>query len=323
MYVLLIVRYYLKLFIFQIIMNIKHLVIGGGGPAGVLMYGALKHLNNNNIWNLQNIQSIYSTSIGSMLATILLLNLEWNLIDDYLINRPWDKLFDKYSNNILNINNNIGFVNSDIFYEILDPLFKCANIDKNITLLEFYNLNKVNLNIFTTNINNIELISTQLNYKTYPDLNLITAISMSSSFPILFTPIFYQDKCFIDGGMINNYPVKNCIKDNNCDEKEILSFCTNGLLNYNNIILNNKDSKLTDLTLLLITKLVRHAQYHNELSKYCIIVDKMIDDFDEWYDVINNKDKRLFLINKGVNYAEDFLNNLDKLDKLDKLDNNN
>ena len=262
-------------------MIIKHLVISGGGPAGVLMYGGLKHLQINKFWNLQNIQSIYCTSIGSILATILLLNLDWKVVDDYLIERPWNKLFDKYSNNILNINNNIGFINSDIFYEIVEPLFKCANIDKNITLLEFYNLNKVNLNIFTTNINNIELTSTQLNYNTYPDLKLVTAISMSSCFPIIFTPIFYQDKCFIDGGLINNYPLKNCINDYNCAQDEILSFCTDGLLNHNNLLLNNKDSKLTDLTLLLITKLVRQVQQHNKLSKYCIVVDKMIDDFDK------------------------------------------
>ena len=42
-------------------MIIKHLVISGGGPAGVLMYGGLKHLHINKVCNLQNIQSIYCT----------------------------------------------------------------------------------------------------------------------------------------------------------------------------------------------------------------------------------------------------------------------
>ena len=301
-------------------MIIKHLVISGGGPAGVLMYGGLKHLHINNFWNLKNIQSIYCTSIGSILATMLLLNLEWKIVDDYLIERPWNKLFDKYSNNILNINNNAGFINSDIFNDIVEPLFKCADINKNITLLEFYNLNKVNLNIFTTNINDIELSSTQLNYTSHPHLELITAISMSCCFPIIFTPIFYQDKCFIDGGLVNNYPISNCINDYGCTEDEILSFCTDGSINHKNLILNNKDSKLTDLTLLLLTKLIRQVQQHHKISKNCVVVDKMIDDFNDWYTMINSQEKRMFLIQKGINYAQDFL---DKLDDEDKKPNKN
>ena len=97
----------------------------------------------------------------------------------------------------------------------------------------------------------------QLNYKTYPELKVISAICMSSSFPLVFTPIFYQDKCFVDGGLINNYPLNNCLLDNNCDENEILSLCTDGMLNNKNLQLNNKDSKLTDLILLVINKLIR------------------------------------------------------------------
>lgn len=288
-------------------MNIKHLVISGGGPAGLIMFGALKHLNENNIWRLKNIESIYCTSIGSLLGTILLLNLDLNVVNSYLIERPWDKLFHKYSNNIFNINNNMGYIDSNIFYEIVNPLFKCANIDTNITLLEFYNKNKVKLNIFTTNINEDTLCTEQLNYKTYPELKVISAICMSSSFPLVFTPIFYQDKCFVDGGLINNYPLNNCLLDNNCDENEILSLCTDGMLNNKNLQLNNKDSKLTDLTLLVINKLIRQVQYTNKKSKYCIVIDKMITDFDYWYDSINNGNKRNLLIQNGVKYSEDFL----------------
>lgn len=288
-------------------MNIKHLVISGGGPAGLIMFGALKHLNENNIWSLKNIESIYCTSIGSLLGTILLLNLDLNVVNNYLIERPWDKLFHKYSNNIFNINNNMGYIDSNIFYDIVNPLFKCANIDTNITLLEFYNKNKVKLNIFTTNINEATLSTEQLNYKTYPELKVISAICMSSCFPIVFTPIFYQDKCFLDGGLINNYPLNNCLLDNNCDENEILSVCTDGMLNNKNLQLNNKDSKLTDLTLLVINKLVKQAQYTNKKSKYCIVIDKMITDFDYWYDSINNENKRNLLIQNGVKYSEEFL----------------
>ena len=39
-------------------MTIKHLVLGGGGAAGFTIYGALKYLDENNYFNIRNIESI-------------------------------------------------------------------------------------------------------------------------------------------------------------------------------------------------------------------------------------------------------------------------
>ena len=47
---------------------IKHIVINGGGPSGLLSYGALKYLFENDFVNIENIKSIYGTSIGEYLA---------------------------------------------------------------------------------------------------------------------------------------------------------------------------------------------------------------------------------------------------------------
>ena len=51
-------------------MTIKHLVFSGGGPAGLVLYGAAKQLNNV-YWNLKNIESIYGTSIGAYIGIII------------------------------------------------------------------------------------------------------------------------------------------------------------------------------------------------------------------------------------------------------------
>ena len=46
---------------------IKHLVLCGGGPIGLVEYGALKYLTNNNIINHSTIESIYATSMHLVL----------------------------------------------------------------------------------------------------------------------------------------------------------------------------------------------------------------------------------------------------------------
>ena len=73
-------------------MTIKHIVLCGGGPVGLVSYGAIKKLMNNNIIIYENIKSIYSTSIGCFIAFIFMLNLKLDWIDDYIIKRPWENL---------------------------------------------------------------------------------------------------------------------------------------------------------------------------------------------------------------------------------------
>ena len=38
---------------------IKHIVLSGGGPSGLLTYGAIRHLAKEGFWQLKNIKSIY------------------------------------------------------------------------------------------------------------------------------------------------------------------------------------------------------------------------------------------------------------------------
>ena len=53
------------------IMNIKHLIIPSGGPTGFVMYGALRQLAKENVWNIENIESIYGCSVGSLIGAII------------------------------------------------------------------------------------------------------------------------------------------------------------------------------------------------------------------------------------------------------------
>ena len=72
---------------------IKHIVINGGGPSGLLSYGALRYLFKKNFLNMENIKSIYGTSIGGVFGVMLSLKYDWDTLDDYLTKRPWHKVF--------------------------------------------------------------------------------------------------------------------------------------------------------------------------------------------------------------------------------------
>ena len=87
-------------------MTIKHLVIGGGGPLGLRYIGALEKLESEGFWHFEDIESIYATSIGSIIGAFICLKYEWNTLNKYIIERPWHdafkvnakQIFDSYYN---------------------------------------------------------------------------------------------------------------------------------------------------------------------------------------------------------------------------------
>ena len=47
---------------------IKHLVLSGGGVVGFSFYGLLRETNKKGLWDISNIETIYGTSVGSIIS---------------------------------------------------------------------------------------------------------------------------------------------------------------------------------------------------------------------------------------------------------------
>ena len=124
--------------------KIKHIVISGGGQTFVTFYGILKQANIKEYWNIEDIESIYATSAGSMVGLLIALNCEWEVLDNYLMKRPWQKVFNIDINSILSIFDNYGLLNQNAINEFFSPLFELKEISLDITLKEFYELTKIN-----------------------------------------------------------------------------------------------------------------------------------------------------------------------------------
>ena len=201
---------------------IKHLVLCGGGPIGLLEYGALKYLTNNNIINHSTIESIYATSVGSIIAFIYILNFDWAWIDDFFIKRPWEKLINISYSAYLNIFYDKGIVNKKIIINALKPLFLAKEIKLTITLLEFYNLTNIEFNIYTCNLTSFK--KERLNHINTPNLELLDALYMSSSVPVMFVPLYITNCYYLDGAIFVNCPINECIFDKKCSHDEILCF---------------------------------------------------------------------------------------------------
>jgi NTE family protein len=233
-------------------MTIKHLVISGGGPIMLQMLGAIKCLEEKKFINFDEIKSIYGTSAGAIVGTLLCLKFDLDTINDYIIQRPWQELFKINVEQILNSYAKKGIFDVKIIEKCFKPLFDAKDISMNITLEEFYNYSNIEIHFFTFEVN--EFQTEDISYLTHPTLQLITAIQMTCGLPILLTPVFIDNKCYIDGGIVCNYPLNYCIKkQQNINTDDILALKTEYNQTNNNV---NLDSTMLEFIMNFLFKLI-------------------------------------------------------------------
>ena len=198
-------------------MTIKHLVISGGGPLGLRYLGALEKLEQTNFWKLENIESIYGTSIGSIIGAFICLKYDWETLNKYIIERPWHDAFKVNAKQIFDSYYNKGLFDKKLAEIIFKPLLQAKDLNLNITLQEFYEYSKIDLHIFTFELNKFETV--ELSHTTHPELTLLQALTMSSALPGIFMPTIIDNCCYVDGGVMCNYPLNQCLRDHtNKDE---------------------------------------------------------------------------------------------------------
>jgi predicted patatin/cPLA2 family phospholipase len=291
-------------------MTIKHLIISGGGPLGIRFLGALETLNLKKYWNIEEIESIYGTSIGSVLGAMICLKYDWETLDNYIINRPWHdsikvtpkQLFESYYNK--------GLFNKLVLEIIFKPLLEAKELNLSITLKELFNYSQIDLHIFTFEVNSFESI--ELSHSTHPNILLLDALFMSSALPGLFIPTIKDNSCYIDGGIMCNFPINECLRDHP-DENECLGILyssgengqdmlnlsideSSSLLDYINCITTNSVNYIRNtIKIKKIKNIVKCMPSENPLN--IEVMGKMISSLDmrkEWFE-LGKIDATIFL----------------------------
>ena len=315
--------------------TIKHLVISSGGPAGHMMYSILRTLNLKGVWEFKNIKSIYGSSVGSYIAIIIALQYDWQVMDDYLIKRPWDKIFISPSSSsglggasdsseqattpspasalsdaknkldyVFRLYNNHGLYGMKEFIETLRPALQGKDMSVNITFQEFYDRTGVDVHFIVTEMNKFQTVD--FSYKTHPNQSLVEACYMSCCYPFGFTPIYRDGCCYIDGGIINDYPVNECFNDQKCNIYEILGV---------KMLWEKKPANLSDKSSVLqfistFFNQIKGNLFENRPTKAIpnevVCVSKVFVSQD-WMNWVKDENFRRELVLRGETYANVFL----------------
>lgn len=186
----------------------KNLVFEGGGVKGIAYVGAMKVLESEGI--LANITRVGGTSAGSINAvlfaagynnqeTLKILNaLDFNDFKD----DSWGVLRD-----MKRLKNEYGWYKGDFFREWIGELLKKKTGSENITFKALHERTGKALYVYASNLSTGfgEVYSPE----HAPRMRVVDAVRRSMSIPLFFRAVRDdRDDVFVDGGAINNYPVK-------------------------------------------------------------------------------------------------------------------
>jgi len=316
--------------------SIKHLVISSGGPAGHMMYSVLRTLNIKGVWDIKDIKSIYGSSIGSYIAIILALRYEWEVMDDYLIKRPWEKIFVTSSSasaasaaassidvndhlhlsgssladaknklgHIFQLYNTHGLYGLKEFTEMIRPALQGKDMTTKITFQEFYDRTGIEVHFTVTEMNKCQAID--FSYKTHPNQSLVEACYMSCCYPFGFAPIYRDGCCYLDGGIVNDYPLHECIRDQKCGLGEILGV---------KVLWEKKPANLTEKASLLqfiytFFNQINSNFYENRTTKAIpneVVCVSKVFSIRDWMNWVKDENYRRELVLRGETFANVFL----------------
>uniref|UniRef100_A0A6C0DRR2 PNPLA domain-containing protein n=1 Tax=viral metagenome TaxID=1070528 RepID=A0A6C0DRR2_9ZZZZ len=290
--------------------KIRHLVISGGGVNILSFYGAIREANKKGVWDISNITSIYGTSAGSMLGVMLLLKYDWDVLDNYIINRPWQNVFKCNMYSIINTFQELGVFDIKVIEEIFLPLFKGKDISIDITMDELFNNTNIDLHMYAVDINNFELVD--ISHKTCPNWRVIDAVYASCSLPFIFKPFIKDGKYYADGGILVNYPIHQCIKCG-ANPNEILGISkeVDHSIGGDNI---HSESNIFDYLLLILSKMLKKirldtVENENIKLKYNIVIYSKYTTLPLIINTASSVEERIAIIETGVRCFDTIYNN--------------
>ena len=296
-------------------MDFEYLVLGCGGAGIMAHIGFIDKLIESKKFNHNNIKEIHGVSAGSIAGILLILSkFNMQILTEYFIHRPWEKLLYLNAEDFLNTFKDQGYIGTDFFKEIVLQFLIMNNYDENLTFKQLHNDTNINLYLYSSNIKSDIPKSIILSHETYPDLPIVKALHMSCSYPLLFKPVYFENYCLVDGGLTCALPIpEKAFID--CPDK-ILALELPASDEKSNNSENSGYSELSqdDNIIKYILQLFSSCKaiiFNN--SKQLNIKNKVVikcnNSLSNWFKSINSKEIRENYIKSGQESAELFIKN--------------
>lgn len=240
--------------------SFNNLVLSSGGMSGIIAVGALNFIYG--LGKLDSIKNYIGCSAGSMIELLLLIGYTPFEISQAISEINNEKEFMNF--NITNLIKNYGIYDNIIIKKILESIV----IEKLGFIPTMKELFEMTEKTFTCVVFNYSLYSLEyIDYKTNPTYLCTDVVASSSCIPIVFNPVELGEYQYIDGGIMEPFPISYC--------KKTFEGNTLGL-----VLLRGKENKDSSTLLkyityiiFLVTTIKKNKQYFKYINdaNVCII----------------------------------------------------
>lgn len=179
--------------------ELENLVFSSGGIYGISFMGVYSFLIKHNV--IPNIKCYSGCSAGAIFALLANLNLSIEEMEEIINTLDYEKYNDI---NFLDINTSLGFESGKKIMGFIEDIIKNKIGNPAITFNDLFlqTGKKLFINAVCLTDNKIEYFSKD----THPDMEIRIALRMSISIPFIFTPVTYEGKLYVDGGILEYIP---------------------------------------------------------------------------------------------------------------------
>ena len=286
--------------------KINTLVLSGGGLKGLAYCGIFRYLQ-----ELQldseieiDIKNISGVSVGSFFGLIYILKYEWKDLYEEILSKRFANLKDIKYNNFIE---SYGLDSGNGIIEWLETMMLKKGYEKNITFKELYYRTGIHFRVFVTNLN--KYTQEVLDHINSPDMCITFAIRMSMSIPVMFTCKKYNNNIYVDGALIDNYPIE--FHDESIENVLGINLISENTID--NVNIDSMSSYLYNVTMCYLLQIERLQTKDKYISKtICIMNEKDVP-------IINfkmTKRQKIQIINTGYksayNYFKELVQNKNK-----------
>lgn len=274
----------------------KILVISGGGIKGFNALGSLKCILDNNIGNL--FETMAGSSVGAVICFLYNIGYGPKDIYDVLEQIDFTKLIKYIEPENLLVEPCFGISSPEPILHCIYSFMKKMNINKNITFAQLYSMTNTNLIITGTCLNDISI--KYFSHTTTPNMQILKALRITISIPFIFRPYQYDGKLWVDGGVMNNFPID--LFNNKLDD--VIGIYMDDI--YESV---NEIEEIQDYFIRVFKCVFRGLNYNKiELFKKYFVHIKTSSTHTTNWEITHDEKKMLY--DEGYNQTQDYIFNI-------------
>lgn len=281
------------------------LTFSGGAYLGIYTIGAMYECIEQGIVRYGVVDTVYGISVGSIVALLFVLGIDRSTVENYITNRPWNKVFNVSADTVLNIVDKKGLYDENVFYNMISPILEYAFDDgkTSYTMRELYEKTGITMKIYATSLDTRDVFC--FSHSTTPDEDIVRVLYLSSTFPFAFIPStsITTNEYYVDGGLCGSNPIKYALADN-CNKNNILSFSFRFTQSHTPY---NENTELQDYIFIIIKMLNRGKDRDTPEVPNTLYIPAAELSIEDGINMVTSQDHRKDMILKGHSIANEWI----------------